>query len=133
MPRIAMMHPPRVTRARYGAHVHASYTIWHARAMGIRRIGLLGDIHTEDARLEHALAEMKRAQVDAIVSVGDIVDGPGDVERCVRLLAQHDVIAVKGNHDRWFVRGDFVNDADRRIMGWTVSGALSTASFAWLT
>lgn len=101
--------------------------------MGLRLLGLLGDIHAEDARLERALAHMKQAGVDAILSVGDIVDGPGDVERCVRLLAQHDVIAVKGNHDRWYVRGNFMNDDDRRRMGWTVSGTLSTASLAWLT
>jgi predicted phosphodiesterase len=67
-----------------------------------------------------------------VLSVGDVVDGPGDVERCVRLLMDRGVLAVRGNHDRWIVRGDFMNDAERLRMGWTRRAQLSGASFAWL-
>jgi putative phosphoesterase len=96
------------------------------------RLGLLGDIHAEDVRLEAALAHLRAAHMDVVLSVGDVVDGPGDVDRCVRLLMEHGVIGVKGNHDRWIVRGDFIDDVERKRMGWTVRTQLSDASFAWL-
>lgn len=45
--------------------------------------------------------------VDATVAVGDIVDGPGgDVDRCCRLLEQAEVMAVRGNHERWLLTGE---------------------------
>jgi predicted phosphodiesterase len=35
--------------------------------------------------------------------VGDIVDGPGDVDKCIRLLSENNVLTVLGNHDRWYL------------------------------
>lgn len=72
----------------------------------MKRIGYLGDIHAEDTRLEWALRELEKQKVDIIVSVGDIVDGPGDIERTVSLLREHDVSGVRGNHERWFFAGE---------------------------
>lgn len=69
----------------------------------MKRIGYLGDIHAEDERLEIALREISKQSVDSIISVGDIVDGPGDLERCVALLRDYDVSGVRGNHERWFL------------------------------
>lgn len=100
--------------------------------MSVRRIGLLGDIHAEDTRLDAALAHFRAANVDVVLSVGDVVDGPGDVDRCVRLLIEHAVVGVKGNHDRWIVRGDFIDNVERMRMGWTIRAQLTDASFAWL-
>jgi predicted phosphodiesterase len=72
----------------------------------IRRIGLLGDIHAEARHLEAALRTFQGEGVDLILSTGDIVDGVGDVERCVELLIHHGVRAVRGNHERWFKDGN---------------------------
>lgn len=69
----------------------------------MRRVGLLGDIHTEHVSLRVALQRFKTEAVDAVLSVGDIVDGPGDVEAAIALLVEHDVLAVAGNHERWFL------------------------------
>jgi predicted phosphodiesterase len=71
----------------------------------LQRIGLLGDIHAEDASLAVALQMLADAGVDRVVAVGDIVDGPGSVERCCELLAGADVAVVRGNHERWFLAG----------------------------
>lgn len=71
--------------------------------MAWRRIGILGDVHGEDVALERCLDHFD--DVDAILCVGDIVDGHGDVARCVELLMKHKVIAVAGNHERWFLEG----------------------------
>lgn len=69
----------------------------------LRRIGLVGDVHAEDEYLAAALAHLAKAQVDRVLCVGDIVDGRGDVDRCVELLALHRVDTVRGNHDRWML------------------------------
>jgi predicted phosphodiesterase len=67
------------------------------------RIGLLGDIHAEDATLALALRVLADAGADRILAVGDIVDGRGSVDRCCELLAGAGVLAVRGNHERWFL------------------------------
>jgi putative phosphoesterase len=73
-------------------------------AQRLRRIGAIGDIHGEDVRLETALRFLSEQQPDLIVAVGDITDGPGDVDRCCALLREYQVTAVRGNHERWFLR-----------------------------
>lgn len=67
----------------------------------LARLWLIGDVHTEATRLAHVLAHAARAGGDAILCVGDVVDGPEDVVRCVELLREHGVVTVRGNHERW--------------------------------
>ncbi|EXJ16496.1 metallophosphoesterase family protein [Imhoffiella purpurea] len=71
----------------------------------IRRLGLIGDIHGDDALLEQALRLLSERGVERIAATGDIVDGPGSIDRCCELLAAHRVLAVRGNHDRWLLEG----------------------------
>ncbi len=71
------------------------------------RFGVIGDIHAEDELLVLALQYLTAQGVDQILSVGDIVDGPGDVNRAVDLLVESDVQAVKGNHDRWLISDSY--------------------------
>src|SRR5205085_4430088 len=70
------------------------------------RIGILGDIHCEDGRLAAALEFLHAQPLDLICAVGDIVDGPGDVNRTIDLLRRYQVIAVRGNHERWLFAGE---------------------------
>ncbi|UQA62697.1 metallophosphoesterase family protein [Polyangium aurulentum] len=74
--------------------------------MKIRRLGFVGDVHAEDERLALALERLRGAGADLIACVGDIVDGPGDVDRCFELLDAPDVVSVRGNHERWFLGND---------------------------
>ncbi len=69
----------------------------------LTRFGAIGDIHAEDERLAAALAHLRAQGTEKILSVGDIVDGVGDVNRTCALLRAPDVIAVRGNHDRWLL------------------------------
>lgn len=71
----------------------------------IRTFGAIGDIHAEDDHLEVALVHLESLKCDAILAVGDIVDGSGDLARCVSLLREHRATAVRGNHERWFLDG----------------------------
>ena len=67
---------------------------------------MIGDVHAEDERLEAGILALREAQVDVLVQVGDIVDGVGNVDRCVDLLLRHDVQTIAGNHERWFLGGE---------------------------
>lgn len=69
----------------------------------IRRVGLIGDLHAEDETLEFVVQQLRELGVDTLLQVGDIADGPGDLSRSVALLQQHQVQAVRGNHDRWLL------------------------------
>ncbi len=71
--------------------------------MSLQRLGLLGDIHAEDGRLEAALALFRDRRVEQVLFVGDVVDGEGDVDRCCALLAEAGAVGVRGNHDRWLL------------------------------
>jgi predicted phosphodiesterase len=73
----------------------------------VRRVGLIGDVHAEDETLAFVLAELKQLGAETLLQVGDIADGPGDLERSVALLKEHHVLAVRGNHDRWLLGNQF--------------------------
>jgi predicted phosphodiesterase len=76
-----------------------------AMARTYERIGLIGDIHAEDERLERALDILEARGVEMVVATGDIVDGFGSADRCCRILESRNVITVRGNHDRWLLAG----------------------------
>jgi predicted phosphodiesterase len=80
------------------------------------RVGVVGDVHACDERLSLLLDHLRREQgVDAIWCVGDIVNGPGDPDRCAALLVAAGAVTVRGNHDRWLVEGvAVIPDAHRR-------------------
>jgi predicted phosphodiesterase len=72
----------------------------------LRSLGFVGDVHAEDERLSRALERLRSAGTSLIACVGDIIDGPGDVDRCFELLDAPDVVSVRGNHERWFLADD---------------------------
>ena len=81
-------------------------TIDNNKTGGLRRIGALGDIHCEDDRLETALRFFETVGLDLVCSVGDVVDGPGDPNRTIDLLIEHNVACIQGNHERWLLKGE---------------------------
>jgi predicted phosphodiesterase len=71
----------------------------------LRRFGILGDIHAEHELLAAALERLTAEAVDAVLAVGDIVDGLGSPVECCNLLAASGAWVVRGNHERWFLEG----------------------------
>lgn len=78
----------------------------------LTRFGVLGDVHTEDDALRIALDVFGTLELDAILCVGDILDGQGDADRTCALLRDSRVVTVTGNHDRWFLQGTPLGRAD---------------------
>ena len=96
-------------------------------APALVRVGIIGDVHGEDEALELVLDDLARRGVDALLCVGDIVDGAGDVNRCCALLEERNVHTVIGNHDRWLLAGE-----KRDLPGATPLNALNAQSRAFL-
>ncbi len=93
----------------------------------IQLIGIIGDVHAADARLEAALRFFAARGVDKTLCVGDIADGRGDLQHCVDLLRQQEVDCVRGNHDKWFL-----NEQARDLEGAQSPDALDEAGRFWL-
>jgi predicted phosphodiesterase len=64
-------------------------------------VGVLGDAHAEDERVERALEHFRAVGAAVVLCVGDVTDGYGSATRTVELLEDHGVITVRGNHERW--------------------------------
>lgn len=62
-----------------------------------------------------------------MLCVGDIVEGPGDAARTLGLLREHEVECVRGNHDRWYLRGTM-----RDLPDATGFDALAEDARAWI-
>ena len=69
----------------------------------IKKIGIIGDVHSEHQRLLRALAWLERQGADALICTGDIADGKGCIEESWRALDSAGVHTVAGNHDRWLL------------------------------
>ncbi|MES1176256.1 MAG: metallophosphoesterase family protein [Myxococcales bacterium] len=72
----------------------------------LRRAGLIGDIHCELGSLQRVIQHFHTWEVDTVLAVGDIADGPGDLTDTCLLLQRNSVLAVAGNHDRWLLAGE---------------------------
>lgn len=91
----------------------------------VRRLGVIGDIHCESETLELALDALDRMDVEAVLCVGDLVDGPGDADAALGILEARAVQCVAGNHERWFLAAEQrslenatqeISDASRRFI-----------------
>ncbi|HWA77644.1 MAG TPA: metallophosphoesterase family protein [Polyangiaceae bacterium] len=93
----------------------------------LRRVGVLGDVHCQFTRLERALAHFEQERVEAVLCVGDLIDGPGDANATLALLQRAQVSCVSGNHERWLL-----TDTMRDLPDATPNNALSPASVTYL-
>lgn len=95
-----------------------------------QRVGVIGDVHTEYARLRTAIAHLRAQEVDLLLCTGDLPDGPSspaDVERCCAALRDEGVLTICGNHDRWLQDNEM-----RDLPGATSQDELSDKTLAYL-
>lgn len=67
---------------------------------------MIGDVHCESEILERVLDTLESMNIEPVLCVGDLVDGPGDVDATLKLLESRRVQCVIGNHERWFLTGE---------------------------
>ena len=70
------------------------------------RTFVMGDIHGAYKALVQCLAKCNfDKEIDTLIQLGDICDGYDEVFECVKeLLSIKNLIAIKGNHDNWFLQ-----------------------------
>lgn len=78
----------------------------------VGRVGVVGDVHCESETLSRVLDALETMNVDAVLCVGDLVDGPGDANATLATLQSREVQCVAGNHERWFLEGERRDVAD---------------------
>ena len=82
----------------------------------LQKIGIIGDVHAQHRALESALLFLQMQNADAILCTGDLADGDaaqtGDLNRVCALLQNASAQVVKGNHDRWFLDGEYRDWSD---------------------
>lgn len=96
----------------------------------VRRVGVIGDVHTEVQALERVLGYFGTLDLDRVLCTGDIADGPGHgdaVTRCCTMLQNAQAVTICGNHDRWLQEGTMREEADA-----TDPGELDAATRAFL-
>jgi predicted phosphodiesterase len=72
----------------------------------LRRLGVIGDVHCESESLGRVLDALETMNIEAILCVGDLVDGPGDADATLAMLKARNVQCVAGNHERWLLSGE---------------------------
>ena len=72
----------------------------------VGRVGVVGDVHCESETLGRVLDALETMNVDAVLCVGDLLDGPGDADETLATLGAREVQCVAGNHERWFLEGE---------------------------
>ena len=72
----------------------------------LSRLGVIGDVHCESRTLGRVLDALEAMNVDAVLCVGDLVDGPGDADATLEVLESRGVQCVAGNHERWLLSGE---------------------------
>ena len=86
-----------------------------------QRIGVISDIHADLASLQSALDRLDRANVDAVVCAGDLVErGVDDGSSVIELLQSRSIPCVQGNHDENALRhaslsANFVDSRDDSV------------------
>lgn len=63
------------------------------------KTAFIGDIHGYAPALEMAIKQCREENVDAIVGLGDFIDGYDADEKCIDLVREHFAACVRGNHD----------------------------------
>jgi hypothetical protein len=63
------------------------------------RLGLIADIHEHVDCLRRSLGQLREAEVDQIVVLGDVFRDGTQIEETCRLLAEAEAVGVWGNHD----------------------------------
>jgi len=86
------------------------------------RIGIIADIHANEEALDVVLNALRKAQVDQIICLGDLVGyGPNPNECIAKVLENSDII-VAGNHDYGAIGklpADRFNAFARQAIIWT--------------
>lgn len=67
--------------------------------LGVMRIAIISDIHSNYQALTKALSVIDRSRIDQIYCLGDVVGYGANPNECVALVRERSVACVLGNHE----------------------------------
>lgn len=88
------------------------------------RIGILGDIHSNFDALQAVVGELKNANIDQWVQVGDIVGYGAEPQKCLQAVRELNCTVCIGNHDAAVIGQlptEYFNPYARQAVEWTAS------------
>lgn len=82
------------------------------------RVAVISDVHGNGLALDAVLADIERHDVEKILNLGDHFAGPLEPCRTADILAGLDMVAIRGNTDRYLMEGDHddLDESDRWIV-----------------
>jgi len=78
------------------------------------KLAVVSDIHSNLEAFEAVLADASTLGVDQIVSLGDNIGYGGDPEAVFRLMGQHKIESVMGNHELALMDGSYLEKFNPR-------------------
>lgn len=83
----------------------------HMTSFDAERFAVIADIHGNADALVAVLEDIAAQSIRSIVNLGDHLSGPMAARETADLLLSHEMISIRGNHDRWLV------ECERKEMG----------------
>lgn len=67
------------------------------------KVGIVADIHSNLAAFETVIDYLKNEGVEQFYCLGDIVGYNSSPKECLDLVQQHQMVAIRGNHERYVI------------------------------
>lgn len=82
------------------------------------RVAVISDVHANVLALEAVLADIARHDVEKILNLGDHFAGPLWPKKTAAVMAELDMVAIRGNTDRYLAEGDadLLDEDDLKII-----------------
>ena len=68
------------------------------------RIAIISDIHSNYEALKSVLKSIKKAKVDKVICIGDIIGKGVNAEKCVDLVRRYCDVVIRGNVDDRYIQ-----------------------------
>jgi putative phosphoesterase len=81
------------------------------------RFAVISDVHADVYALRDAFAQIDKLGIEHVLCCGDLIDYGLFPDETLSLFRERSVVAIRGNHDRWAIRGG------RDTSGWDLAAA----------
>lgn len=95
------------------------------------KIAVISDIHGNSLALQAVLEDLEKQHVDTVLNLGDSLYGPLNPEETFNLIAEHAMISISGNQDRFILENEKKPAELNSALAFVLS-SLPEEAFDWL-
>lgn len=95
------------------------------------KIAVISDIHGNSLALQAVLEDFEKQHVSKVLNLGDSLYGPLNPEETFKLIAEHEMISISGNQDRFILENEGKFGKSNPTLAF-VQNSLSQKAFDWL-